>query len=244
MPSNTVTTTAAFKSSDFNSGGNRMTDSVSREKELAVADRPAFSTPARKVGRPSRKRRHLLVESCGSLTELVGVSTNHRGTGIQSCSQLQVHNGDVGERHGNRSSEGSRPTQEQNALENGLPRQAACSMSPSLENGFVVAQDKCDSEKDKEETLPILPRKKRGRRKLERPTKYVEHREDEIGDSSKNEGARGRLRGGVGWEISLRQRPMPRVTFQAGDPYYISKRTREELLAKWKMEVSTGEIGR
>uniref|UniRef100_A0A673XRI5 DNA (cytosine-5-)-methyltransferase n=1 Tax=Salmo trutta TaxID=8032 RepID=A0A673XRI5_SALTR len=45
----------------------------------------------------------------------------------------------------------------------------------------------------------------------------------------------GRLRGSV----SLRQRPMPRVTFQAGDPYYISKRTREECLAKWKMEVST-----
>uniref|UniRef100_A0A3Q0SIH8 DNA (cytosine-5-)-methyltransferase n=1 Tax=Amphilophus citrinellus TaxID=61819 RepID=A0A3Q0SIH8_AMPCI len=52
-------------------------------------------------------------------------------------------------------------------------------------------------------------------------------------------GGRGRLRGGVGWEISLRQRPMPRITFQAGDPYYISKRTREEWLAKWKMEVST-----
>lgn len=52
------------------------------------------------------------------------------------------------------------------------------------------------------------------------------------------QGARGRLRGGVGWEISLRQRPVPRVTFQAGDPYYISKRTREEWLNKWKMEVS------
>ncbi|TSN67104.1 DNA (cytosine-5)-methyltransferase 3A [Bagarius yarrelli] len=227
------------------------TDSVSREKELAVADRPAFSTPARKVGRPSRKRRHLLVESCGSLAELVGVSSNHRGTGIQSCSQLQVHNGDVGERHGNRSSEGSCPMQEQIALENGLPRQAASSMSPSLENGFVVAPDKRDAEKDEEEMLAILPRKKRGRRKLERPTKYVEHRDDDIGDSSKNEvqksygvvrpssisqAARGRQRGGVGWEVSLRQRPMPRVTFQAGDPYYISKRTREELLAKWKME--------
>lgn len=99
------------------------------------------------------------------------MSKNHRGTGLQSCSQLQVHNGDVGERHGNRSSEGSRPTQEQTALENGLPRQASCSMSPSPENGFAVAQDKRDSEKDKEETLPILPRKKRGRRKLERPTK-------------------------------------------------------------------------
>ncbi|ROL18728.1 DNA (cytosine-5)-methyltransferase 3A [Anabarilius grahami] len=74
----------------------------------------------------------------------------------------------------------------------------------------------------------------------------VEHKEDEGGDSAKNEGARGRLRGGVGWEISLRQRPMPRVTFQAGDPYYISKRTREELLAKWKLEGSQkyGQISR
>jgi len=31
---------------------------------------------------------------------------------------------------------------------------------------------------------------------------------------------------------------VPRVTFQAGDPCYISKRTREEWLAKWKIEVS------
>ncbi|KAJ0062900.1 hypothetical protein NL108_008228, partial [Boleophthalmus pectinirostris] len=53
------------------------------------------------------------------------------------------------------------------------------------------------------------------------------------------QGGRGRMRGGVGWEISLRQRPVPRVTFQAGDPYYISKRTREEWLAKWKMETQT-----
>uniref|UniRef100_A0A671Z3Q0 DNA (cytosine-5-)-methyltransferase n=1 Tax=Sparus aurata TaxID=8175 RepID=A0A671Z3Q0_SPAAU len=63
----------------------------------------------------------------------------------------------------------------------------------------------------------------------------------ERNSKSKNRelGGRGRLRGGVGWEISLRQRPVPRITFQAGDPYYISKRTREEWLAKWKMEVST-----
>ncbi|XP_077476238.1 DNA (cytosine-5)-methyltransferase 3A-like [Stigmatopora argus] len=52
----------------------------------------------------------------------------------------------------------------------------------------------------------------------------------------KNESDRGRPRGGVGGDIGLRQRPVPRITFQAGDPYYISKRTREEWLAKWKME--------
>ncbi|KAM7119800.1 DNA (cytosine-5)-methyltransferase 3A isoform 1-T1 [Ciconia maguari] len=50
------------------------------------------------------------------------------------------------------------------------------------------------------------------------------------------EGSRGRLRGGLGWESSLRQRPMQRHTFQAGDPYYISKRKRDEWLARWKRE--------
>uniref|UniRef100_A0A4W3HMJ6 DNA (cytosine-5-)-methyltransferase n=1 Tax=Callorhinchus milii TaxID=7868 RepID=A0A4W3HMJ6_CALMI len=45
-----------------------------------------------------------------------------------------------------------------------------------------------------------------------------------------------RLRGQSGWESSLRQRPMQRMTFQAGDPYYISKRKRDEWLAKWKKE--------
>ncbi|XP_062863639.1 DNA (cytosine-5)-methyltransferase 3A isoform X2 [Trichomycterus rosablanca] len=237
MPSNTVTTTAALKSPDFNSGGNRIvTEKVIQEKEVAVVDRSALSTLAHKVGRPSHKLKHLPVESCGSLTELVGVSKSHRGTGLQSCSQLQIQNGDVGDRHGNRSTEVCHPMQDQNAPENSFPRQAACSMSPSRENGFGVAQDKCGSEKDKDEAMSTLPRKKRGRRKLERPTKYVEHKQDETGDFSKNEAARDRLREGVGWKVSLRQRPMPRVTFQAGDPYYISKRTREELLAKWKME--------
>ncbi|XP_017549956.1 DNA (cytosine-5)-methyltransferase 3A isoform X1 [Pygocentrus nattereri] len=246
MPSNTVTTATAFKSPSFNcdSSGNLMTESSRLEKDLPAAERPALSTPVRRVGRPGRKRKHLPVENCGSLKDLVGVAKNHRGVELQSCSQVQVQNGDVGKRHEDRSSDCSYPTQDKNAPENGLPRPSGCraqcpadpSMSPSVENGFALARDECDSEKDKEETLPTLPRKKRGRRKLERPTKYVEHKEDESGDFSKNEGARGRLRGGVGWEVSLRQRPMPRVTFQAGDPYYISKRTREELLAKWKME--------
>ncbi|XP_063040327.1 DNA (cytosine-5)-methyltransferase 3A-like isoform X2 [Engraulis encrasicolus] len=116
----------------------------------------------------------------------------------------------------------------------------------ATENGLVgvgvgaPSRDEQENpEKDKEEGLGLgPPHRKRGRRKLERPTKYVEQKEEDGGDGGKSEGAgaRGRLRGGVGWEISLRQRPMPRVTFQAGDPYYISKRTREEWLNKWKME--------
>ncbi|XP_078237236.1 DNA (cytosine-5)-methyltransferase 3A [Pogona vitticeps] len=55
-------------------------------------------------------------------------------------------------------------------------------------------------------------------------------------NSLKMEGSRGRLRGGLGCESSLRPRPMPRLTFQAGDPYYISKRKRDEWLARWKRE--------
>ncbi|XP_052009479.1 DNA (cytosine-5)-methyltransferase 3A-like isoform X3 [Xyrauchen texanus] len=226
MPSNSVTTSTAFKSSDFNcdTNGNQMNES-SRTDTVIIDEMPSLCTPVRKVGRPGRKRKHL----------------PHKGEELLSF--LQSQNGDV-ERHENKSRAGCRPTQDKNATENGVPRQSACrvdsasdlSMSPSLGNGFVVRQDKPGSEKYEDDTLPTLPRKKRGRRKLERPTKYVEHKEDEGGDSAKNEGARGRLRGGVGWEIGLRQRPMPRVTFQAGDPYYISKRTREELLAKWKLE--------
>lgn len=51
------------------------------------------------------------------------------------------------------------------------------------------------------------------------------------------QGYRRRLRGGMGWESGLRQRPMPRLPFQAGDPYYVSKRKRDEWLARWKREV-------
>uniref|UniRef100_A0AAR2JNW5 DNA (cytosine-5-)-methyltransferase n=1 Tax=Pygocentrus nattereri TaxID=42514 RepID=A0AAR2JNW5_PYGNA len=133
----------------------------------------------RKLSSSCRLKILSTVENCGSLKDLVGVAKNHRGVELQSCSQVQVQNGDVGKRHEDRSSDCSYPTQDKNAPENGLPRPSGCraqcpadpSMSPSVENGFALARDECDSEKDKEETLPTLPRKKRGRRKLERPTK-------------------------------------------------------------------------
>ncbi|CAB1335528.1 unnamed protein product [Coregonus sp. 'balchen'] len=66
----------------------------------------------------------------------------------------------------------------------GLPTLLGQSRSlspPSLENRFLVSRklsrepswepSRDDSDKDKEETLTTPPRKKRGRRKLERPTK-------------------------------------------------------------------------
>lgn len=46
----------------------------------------------------------------------------------------------------------------------------------------------------------------------------------------------GRFRTRQGRDISLRRRPVPRVTFQAGDPFHMSKKEREELFAQWKKE--------
>uniref|UniRef100_A0AAY4CNC9 DNA (cytosine-5-)-methyltransferase n=1 Tax=Denticeps clupeoides TaxID=299321 RepID=A0AAY4CNC9_9TELE len=59
------------------------------------------------------------------------------------------------------------------------------------------------------------------------PVKYQLCQSNNGSHSDSHDG--GRARGG------LRRRPVPRVTFQAGEPFYISKREREEL-AKWKME--------
>ncbi|XP_074547555.1 DNA (cytosine-5)-methyltransferase 3A-like isoform X4 [Halichoeres trimaculatus] len=249
MPSNTVTNTntAAFKSSDYmDSPGNRMGESTILDMDLMKEEKSAKSSASFKVSKPGRKRKHFSVESCGSLKGSVSVGY----TGLGRPSMAHVHNGDVGG-HRERTSEACFPKQERREVENGIPREpSSCraedssedqslsrslSLSPPQENGFLPSREEQDAEKDKDDSL-TPPRKKRGRRKLERPTKYVEHKEEDGGDAVKTEGGRGRLRGGVGWEISLRQRPMPRITFQAGDPYYINKRTREEWLAKWKME--------
>nr|XP_057913128.1 DNA (cytosine-5)-methyltransferase 3A-like isoform X2 [Doryrhamphus excisus] len=145
------------------------------------------------------------------------------------------YNGDVGG-HRDRTSNSCFAKSERTEAENGILREPSSSSSSSCRSEDGV-QAQCLPQQDRLlQDGEATPHKKRGRRKLERPTKYVEHIEEDGGQVVKSEGGRGRLRGGVGWEVSLRQRPVPRVTFQAGDPYYISKRTREEWLAKWKME--------
>ncbi|XP_033967663.1 DNA (cytosine-5)-methyltransferase 3A-like isoform X3 [Pseudochaenichthys georgianus] len=179
-----------------------------------------------------------MVESCGLLKGSMGMGNSYSGVGRPSMAQ--VHNGELG-RHRDRTSDACFPKQEKREVENGIPRDpASCqaedsfqSLSPSSENGFLHGREEQDSDKEKDDS-PTTPCKKRGRRKLERPTKYVEHKEEDRRAAVKTEAGRGKR--GVGWEISLRQRPMPRITFQAGDPYYINKRTREEWLAKWKTE--------
>uniref|UniRef100_A0A8C5AIB8 DNA (cytosine-5-)-methyltransferase n=1 Tax=Gadus morhua TaxID=8049 RepID=A0A8C5AIB8_GADMO len=58
----------------------------------------------------------------------------------------------------------------------------------------------------------------------------VEHsKKEDLGENAAS--ATPRVRGG-----RLRRRPVPRVTFQAGDPYYISRRQRDEWLSRWKIE--------
>ena len=71
--------------------------------------------------------------------------------------------------------------QEKREVENGLPRDTPCraedgtlgqrgSERPSLENGFLVASREEPDSQGKDDSL-ATPHKKRGRRKLERPTK-------------------------------------------------------------------------
>lgn len=94
-----------------------------------------------------------------------------------------LHNGDVGG-HRDRTSDACFPKQEKREVENGIPRgssSSSCraaedgsqgqSLSPSQENGFLSSRGELESEKDKDEDSLMTPRKKRGRRKLERPTK-------------------------------------------------------------------------
>ncbi|XP_040916097.1 DNA (cytosine-5)-methyltransferase 3A isoform X4 [Toxotes jaculatrix] len=196
MPSNTVTNTntTAFKGSDFtDSPGNRMGESTILDMDLMTEEKSAKSSASCKIGKPGRKRKQFPVESCGSLKDGVGVGNSYIGMGRQSMAQ--VHNGDVGG-HRDRTSDACFPKQEKREVENGIPRDpSSCraedssqgqSLSPSQENGFLPSREQQDSEKDKNDSL-TTPRKKRGRRKLERPTKYVEHKEEDGGDAVKTE---------------------------------------------------------
>ncbi|XP_049452763.1 DNA (cytosine-5)-methyltransferase 3A isoform X2 [Epinephelus fuscoguttatus] len=194
MPSNTVTNTntTAFKGSDYaDSPGSRMGENTILDMDLMTEEKPAKSSASCKVGKPGRKRKQFSVESCGSLKGSVGNSY----TGLSRPSMAQVHNGDMGG-HRDRTSDACFPKQEKREVENGFPRDpSSCraedssqgqSLSPSPENGFLPSRADQNAEKDKDDSL-TPPRKKRGRRKLERPTKYVEHKEEDGPDAVKTE---------------------------------------------------------
>ncbi|XP_038585051.1 DNA (cytosine-5)-methyltransferase 3A isoform X4 [Micropterus salmoides] len=196
MPSNTVTNTntTAFKGSDCaDSPGNRMGESTILNMDLTTEEKSSKSSASCKVVKPGRKRKQFPVESCGSLKGSVGVGNSY--TGVSRPSMAQVHNGDVGG-HRDRTSDACFPKQEKREVENGIPRgPSSCraedsshgqSLSPSQENGFLPSREEQDLEKDKDDSL-TTPHKKRGRRKLERPTKYVEHKEEDGGHAVKTE---------------------------------------------------------
>ncbi|XP_032877348.1 DNA (cytosine-5)-methyltransferase 3A isoform X6 [Amblyraja radiata] len=173
------------------------------------------------------------------------------------ASSTQVHNGEVESKQQEMGN--SQLTGEKNVPENGdrgrsvleaqnLKDQESNEESTSLdgdieidleiENGCYTPKYGQDSEKGENEKLPSALRKKYKKRQVGPAEKDSE--ENTSTESGKAEqGIRGRNRGQSGWENSLRQRPSQRITFQAGDPYYISKRKRDEWLAKWKKESLT-----
>lgn len=204
-------------------------------------------------GRPGRKRKQTMVDINDTSSEMVPTPKCQSS----QASSTQVHNGEVEikqQEMGN-----SQLTGEKNVPENGdrgrsvleaqnLKDQESNEESTSLdgdieidleiENGCYTPKYGQDSEKGENEKLPSALRKKYKKRQVEPAEKDSE--ENTSTESGKAEqGTRGRNRGQSGWENSLRQRPVQRITFQAGDPYYISKRKRDEWLAKWKKESLT-----
>ncbi|XP_023566882.1 DNA (cytosine-5)-methyltransferase 3A [Octodon degus] len=185
-----------------------------QEEPRSKEERQEPSATARKVGRPGRKRKHPPVESSDTPKEPAATSKSPAMAQDSGSSEL-LPNGDLEKRSEPQPEEGSpaggqkggAPAEGEGAAE--TPSEA----SRAVENGCCV------------------PKEGRGA-----PAEEGKEQKETNIESVKTEGSRGRLRGGLGWESSLRQRPMPRLTFQAGDPYYISKRKRDEWLARWKRE--------
>ncbi|KAM6323568.1 DNA (cytosine-5)-methyltransferase 3A [Aegotheles albertisi] len=199
------------------------------EESPSKEEKPEPGTPMRKAGRPGRKRKHAQVESSDTPKDTAAVPKCP-----ESSPAEPLPNGDVeadgGQWKGAEDGGPSPPEEDESeSLGEGEPGRA-------LENGRCSPG--AGEGPEETELTPADPQKKRGRRKLLEGTEKgnKEEKEENSFDSLKMEGSRGRLRGGLGWESSLRQRPMPRHTFQAGDPYYISKRKRDEWLARWKRE--------
>ncbi|XP_054052201.1 DNA (cytosine-5)-methyltransferase 3A isoform X1 [Rissa tridactyla] len=208
------------------------------EENQSKEEKQEPGTPMRKAGRPGRKRKHAQVESSDTPKDIAAVPKCPPPCPEASPAE-PLPNGDVegdgaqwkGAEEGGASPKGGRPEEDETeSLPDGETGRA-------LENGRCTPKEGLDAPADEGELAPSDPQKKRGRRKLlEAAEKSKEEKEENNFDTLKMEGSRGRLRGGLGWESSLRQRPMQRHTFQAGDPYYISKRKRDEWLARWKRE--------
>ncbi|XP_063771028.1 DNA (cytosine-5)-methyltransferase 3A isoform X2 [Pseudophryne corroboree] len=203
-------------------------------------DEKDVGASVKKVGRPGRRRRVDAVESVNASKDITSVPKCHLSSNTGRPDP--VHNGEV-EAAGTQLKPET-PTPERVSPERAHRDRKKCDHAQdgpkdgeiALENGRCVTSDGEDT--DEGDTLIISTPKKRGRRSLSDSAEKnkEEEKEDEDSGSPKSEGYRSRLRGGLGWETGLRQRPVPRLPFQAGDPYYVSKRKRDEWLARWKKE--------
>ncbi|XP_072000036.1 DNA (cytosine-5)-methyltransferase 3A isoform X2 [Engystomops pustulosus] len=191
----------------------------------------------KKVGRPGRRRKQETVESVNASKDIASVPKCHISP--KTSHPNPVPNGEMEtgvlqlKPEAPEQASPEPKTRDKKVNHRDEEEEEGTDAESSLENGRYSLSDEPDSQ-DSEE---CSANKKRGRRSREDSTEQnKEEKEDEDSDSPKSEGYRRRLRGGLGWESGLRQRPMPRLPFQAGDPYYISKRKRDEWLARWKKE--------
>ncbi|NWR38557.1 DNM3A methyltransferase, partial [Tachuris rubrigastra] len=183
------------------------------EENPSKEEKQEPGTPMRKAGRPGRKRKNAQVESSDTPKDTAAVPKCPPACPEASPAE-PLPNGDV---EGDAEEGGASP-------KGGRPEEDDTESVPDGETGRALENGRCTPKEG-----------------LDAPAdEGKDEKEENNFDTLKMEGSRGRLRGGLGWESSLRQRPMQRHTFQAGDPYYISKRKRDEWLARWKREVRAG----
>ncbi|XP_077148004.1 DNA (cytosine-5)-methyltransferase 3A isoform X1 [Ranitomeya variabilis] len=207
-------------------------DDVKEQK--SKEDRQDLGGSMKKIGRPGRRRKQEAVETVSASKDIASVPKCH--TSPKASHPDPVPNGEVespetptSERAGPAPSLKDRKVHQEEEDED----EDEMYVESMLENGRCSLSDDNDPQ-DMEE---CAANRKRGRRSQDESSERdKDEKEDEDPDSLTSEGYRRRLRGKVGRESSLRQRPMPRLPFQAGDPYYISKRKRDEWLARWKKE--------
>ncbi|XP_063297958.1 DNA (cytosine-5)-methyltransferase 3A-like isoform X2 [Pelobates fuscus] len=234
MPSNGSVMPTSSPAPETECGQTYKGDEAS-EEDRNTEDKQDVGGSVKKLGRPGRKRKPLPVEIVNAPKDIASVPKCH--TAPTSSPPDLMPNGGV--ETVNMQCKPERPTQDKDNMDrkpSEYPDEGLRDMV--LENGCSTRSDGTDTQDMEDGDVLMIPTpKKRGRRRIsDSSEKSKEDKEDADSDSPKSEGYRGRLRGGLGWESSLRQRPMQRLPFQAGDPYYISKRKRDEWLARWKRE--------
>eukprot|EP00063_Salmo_salar_P062869 XP_014037704.1 PREDICTED: DNA (cytosine-5)-methyltransferase 3A-like [Salmo salar] len=96
------------------------------------------------------------------------------------------------------------------------PEEGSLASPPNRHHNHTLS-DSCEmAPPTPPEEVDPSPRRKRGRRKME----PLEPKDPNM----EGEGSR------------LRRRPVPRETFQAGDPFYISRRQRDKWIKRWSRE--------